>query len=161
MRILLFVHMSIIIILNLSHQRQSSSLSRLVHMNLHQSVKHLRHFALRIHTHVRYFYLTISSQINMHAHHRHFRSSSLYRHLKIWHHIFRHRSYLESQKISSRNCRNWTKFIRTMTNLRIQTIILTSNWKSSSISVNLSTYHHMRTWKKRHSCLQNVHCLSL
>jgi hypothetical protein len=45
-----------------------------------------------------------------------------------------------------------------MKNSRVQTIILTSNWKSSSISVNVSNYHHMRTWKKCFSCLRNVHC---
>jgi hypothetical protein len=55
MRILSFVHMSIIIILNLNHQRQSLSLFQFVHINLHQSIKHFRHFALRINTHVRFF----------------------------------------------------------------------------------------------------------
>jgi hypothetical protein len=96
----------------------------------------------------------------MHAHHRHLRSSSLHRHLEIWHHIHhmsRHRSYFESQRFSSRNCRNWTKSIRLMRNSRIQTIILTSNWESFSINVNVSNYHHMRTWKKCLSCLRNVH----
>jgi hypothetical protein len=80
MRILSLIHMSICIILNLSHQRQLSSLFQLVHMNLHQTVKHLRYFALKINTHVRFFYLTISSRINMHAHHRHLRFSLLHRH---------------------------------------------------------------------------------
>jgi hypothetical protein len=159
MRILSFVSMSIIIILNLSHQHQLSSLFRFVHLNLHQSVNHFRHFALRISTHARSLYLSISSRISMHAHHRHLRSSSLHRHLEIWHHMLRHRSYFESQKIFSRNCRNWTKFIRSMRNSWIQTIILTSNWGFSSISVNVSNYHHMRTWKKRHSCLRNEHYL--
>ncbi len=94
----------------------------------------------------------------MHAHHRHLRFSSLHRHFEIWHHMSRHQSCLESQRVSSKNCRNWTKFIRLMRNSWIQTIILTSNWELSSISVNVSNYHHMRTWKKRHSCLRNVHC---
>ncbi len=152
MRILSFVSMSIIIILNLSHQHQLSSLLRFAHLNLHQSVKHLEHFALKINTHVRSFYLT-SFRISMHAHHRHFRFLFLHRH-----HMLRHRSWLESQRISSRNCRNWTKFIRSRRNSRIQTIILTSSWEFSSINVNVSNYHHMRTWKKRHSCLRNVHC---
>jgi hypothetical protein len=52
----------------------------------------------------------------------------------------------------------WTKSIRSRRNSRIQTIILTSSWKFSSINVNVSNYHHMRSWKKRHSCLRNVHC---
>jgi hypothetical protein len=101
MRILSYVSMSITIILNLSHQHQLSSLLRLVHLNLHQSVKHLRHFALKINTHVRFHYLSISSRLSMHAHHRHLRSSSLHRH-----HMLRHRSCFESQRVSSRNCRN-------------------------------------------------------
>ncbi len=145
MRILSFVQMSIIIILNLSHQRQSLSLSRFVHINLHQSIKHFKHFALKINTHVRFLYLTISFWINMHVYHRHFRSSALHRHLKIWHHMFRHRSYFESQSISSRNYRNLIKFIQMMKNSRIQTIILISNWKSFLINANVSNYHHMRT----------------
>jgi hypothetical protein len=158
MRILSFVlNMSIVIILNLNHQHQLFSLSRFVHLNLHQSVKYLRHLALRINTHVRFLYLSISFRISMHAYHHHLRFLSLHRHLEIWHHMSRHRSYLESQRISSRNCRNWTKFIRWTRNSRIQTTILTSNWKSSSISVNALNYHHMRTWKKRHSCLRNEH----
>jgi hypothetical protein len=157
MHILSFVNMSITIILNLSHQRQLSSLSRFVHLNLRQSVKHFRHFALKINTHVRFFYLA-SFWISMHAHHHHSRSSSLHRHFEIWHHMLRHRLYLESQRISSRDCRNWTKFIRSMRNSQIQTIILISNWESFSINVNVSNYHHMRTWKRRFSCLRNVHC---
>jgi hypothetical protein len=71
--------------------------------------------------------------------------------------MLRHWSCLDSQKVSSRNCRNWTKFIRLMRNSRIQTIILTSNWEFSLINVDVSNYHHMRTWKKRHSCLRNEH----
>jgi hypothetical protein len=64
MRILSFVFsMSIAIILNLSYQRQLSSLSRFVHLNLHQSIKHLKHLALKISTHVRSSYLTISFRI--------------------------------------------------------------------------------------------------
>jgi hypothetical protein len=153
MRILSFVSMSIIIILNLSHQHQLFSLFQFAHLNLHQSVKHLKHFALRINTHVRFSYL-ISFWINMHAHHRHLRFSSLHRH-----HTSRHRSCLESQKVSLRNCRNWTKSIRSRRNSRVQTIILTSNWEFSSINVNVSNYHYMRTWEKRHSCLRDVHCL--
>jgi hypothetical protein len=151
MRILSFVNMNIIII-NLNHQHQWF-LFRFVHLSLHQSVNHLKHFALKISTHVRSLYLTISSRISMHAHHR-----DLSFHLEIWHHMSRHRSYFESQRVSSRNCRNWTKFIRSMRNSRIQTIILTSNWESFSINVNVSNYHYIRTWKKRHSCLRNVHC---
>jgi hypothetical protein len=157
-RIMSFVNMSIIIILNLSHQHQLFSLSRFVHLNLHQSVNHFRHFASRINTHARFLYLSISSRISMHAHHRHLRFSFLHRHLKIWHHMLRHRSYFESQKVFSRNCRNWTKFIQSMKNSRVQTIILTSNWESFSINSDVQNYHHMHTWKKRHSCLQNVHC---
>jgi hypothetical protein len=161
MRILSFVSMSMSIILNRSHQHQLFLLSRFVHLNLHQSIKHLRHFALRISTHVRSLYLWISSRISMHAHHRHLRFSSLHRHLEIWHHMHhtsRHRSCLASQRTSSRNCRNWTKFIRSMKNSRVQTIILTSNWESSSININVSNYHHMRTWKKCFLCLRNMHC---
>jgi hypothetical protein len=112
MRILSFVlSSSIAIILNLSHQHQLLSLSRFVHMNLHQSVKHmhLRHLALRISTHVRFFFLTISSRISMHAHHHHLKSSSLHRHFEISHRMSQHRSCFESQRVSSRNCRNWTK----------------------------------------------------
>jgi hypothetical protein len=127
MHIQLFVSMSIIIIMNLSHQHQLLSLSRFVHLNLHQSIKYFRHFALRISTHVRSLYLSISSRINMHAHRRHLRSSFLHRHLEIWHHMSRHQSYFDSQKVSSRNCRNWTKSIRSMKNSRVQTIISTSN----------------------------------
>jgi hypothetical protein len=144
--------------MNLNHQHQLFSLSRFVHLNLHQLINHFKHFALKINTHVRSFYSTISFRINMHAHLRHLRSSSLHRHFEIWYHMFRHWSYFKSQRVSSRNCRNWIKFIRSMKNSRIQTIILTSNWESFSISVNVSNYHHMRTWKKRHSCLRNVHC---
>jgi hypothetical protein len=153
MRILSFVSMSMSIILNRSHQHQLSSLFRFAHLNLHQSVKRLR-----INRYVRFLYLSISFRISMHAHRHHLIFSSLHRHLEIWHHTFRHRSCLESQRISSRNCRNWTKFIRSMKNSRVQTIILTSNWKSFSINVNVSNYHHMRTWKKCLSCLRNVHC---
>jgi hypothetical protein len=152
MRILSFVNMSIII-MNLSHQHQLL-LSWFVHLNLHQSVKCFRHFALKINTHVWSFYLTISFRINMHTHHRH-----LNRHFEIWHHMSRHRSYLESQRVSSRNCRNWTKSIRSIRNSRIQTIILISNWKSFSINADVSNYHHMCTWKKRYLCLRNMHCL--
>jgi hypothetical protein len=101
MHILSFVNMSIII-MNLSHQHQLS-LSRFVHSNLHQSVNHLRHLALRINTHARSFCLSISFRISMHAHHRHLRFS---RHFEIRHHMSRHRSCLESQRVSSRNCRN-------------------------------------------------------
>jgi hypothetical protein len=154
MRILSFVNMSIII-MNLSHQHQLS-LSRFVHSNLYQSVSYLKHFALRISTHARFLCLSISFQISMHAHYRHLRSS---RHFEIWHHMLRHWSCFESQRVFLRNCRNWTKFIRLMKNLRIQTITLTSNWEFSSINVNVSNYHHMLTWKKRYSCLRNVHCL--
>jgi hypothetical protein len=156
MRILSFVlSMSIIIILNLSHQRQLFSSFRLVHLNLHQSVKHLRHLALKINRHVWFLYLTISSRINIHAHHRHLKSSSLHWHVETWHYMFRYQSYLESQRISSKNCRNWTKFIRLMRNSRIQTIILITNWESFLINANVSNYYHMRTWKKRHSCLRD------
>jgi hypothetical protein len=156
MRILFFVlSMSIFILLNLSHQRQLFSLSRFVHLNLHQSVKHLRHFALKISTQVRSSYLTILFRISMHTHHHHLKSSSLHRHFEIWHHMSRHRSYFESQRLSSRNCRNWTEFIQTTRNSRVQRTILTSNWESSSINVNVSNNHHMRTWKKRHSCLRD------
>jgi hypothetical protein len=158
MRILSFVSMSTIIILNLSHQHQLFSLFRFVHLNLHESVKHLRHFALRINTHVRSHYLSILFRISMYAHHYHLRSSSLHQHLETRHHTFRHRSCFESQRIFSRNCRNWTKFIDSRRNSRVQTIILTSSWEFSSISVNVSNYHHMRKWKKRHSCLRDVHC---
>jgi hypothetical protein len=154
MRILSFVNMNIII-MNLNHQHQLS-LFRFVHSNLHQSVSHLKHFALRISMHARSLCLSISFRISMHAHHRHFRSS---RHFEIWHHMSRHRSCLESQLISSRNCRNESKSIRLMRNSRVQTITLTSNWEFSSINVNVSNYHHMFTWRKRHSCLRNVHCL--
>jgi hypothetical protein len=149
--------MNIIIILNLNHQRQSSSQSRFVHLNLHQSIKHLRHLELKISTHVWSFYLTISFRISMHAHHRHLKSSSLYRLFEIWHYMSWHWSFLESQKVSTRNCRNLTKFIRTMRNSKVQTITSISNWESFSINTNVSNYHHMRTWKKRHSCLSNVH----
>jgi hypothetical protein len=159
MRILSFVSMNTNIILNLSHQHQLSSLSRLVHLNLHQSVKHLKHFALRINTHVRFDYLSTSFRISMHAHHCHLRYSFLHQHLEIRHHTSRHRSGFESQRISSRNCRNWTQSIRSRRNSRVQTITLTSSWEFSSISVNVSNYHHMRTWQKRHSCLRDVHCL--
>jgi hypothetical protein len=134
-------------------------LTRFVHLNLHQSVKHLRHLVLRINTHVRFFFLTISFRINMHAHHRQLKFSYLHRHFEIWHHMSRHRSYFESQRISSRNCRNWTKFIQKTKNSRIQTITLISNWKSSSINANMSNCHYMRTWKKRHLCLRNEHYL--
>jgi hypothetical protein len=103
-------------------------------------------------------YLTLSL-FNMHAHLHDLKFSSLHRHLEIWHYMLRHRSYFESQRVSSRNCRNWTKSIRTTKNSRIQTTILTSNWRFSSISVNVSNYHHMRTWKKRHSCLRKKHYL--
>jgi hypothetical protein len=119
--------------------------------------KHLKHLALRINTHVRSFYLLISFRINMHAHHHHLKSSFLHRHLEISHRMSRHRSCLDSQRTFSRNCRNWTKFIRRTRNSRIQTITLTSNWKSSSINVNVSNYHRMRTWKKRHLCWRNEH----
>jgi hypothetical protein len=162
MSILSFVSMSMFIILNRSHQHQLFSLFRFVHLNLHQLIKHFRHLALKINTHVRFLYLLISFRISMHAHHRHLRFSFLHRHLEIWHHMHhmsRHRSYFESQKISSRNCRNWTKFIRRMRNSQVQTIILTSNWEFFSISVDVSNYHHMRTWKKCLSCLRNVHYL--
>ncbi len=89
-----------------SHQHQLFSLSRFVHLNLHQSVKHLRHFALRINTHARSHYLSISFRISMHAHHRYLRFSFLHQHLEIRHHTSRHRLCFESQRISSRNCRN-------------------------------------------------------
>ncbi len=72
MRILSFVNMSIIIIMNLSNQHQLFSLFRFVLLNLHQLVNHLRHLALRINTHVSFFYSTISFRISMHAHFRHF-----------------------------------------------------------------------------------------
>jgi hypothetical protein len=158
MRILSFVfNMHILIILNLNHQHQLSSLSRFLHLNLHQSVNHFKHFALKINTHVSFFYLTILFRINMHVHHHHLRFSSLHWHFEIWHYMSQHRSYIESQKVSSRNCRNWTKFIRWTRNSRIQTTTLISNWESSSINVNVSNCHHMSTWKKRHSCLQNEH----
>jgi hypothetical protein len=157
MHILSFVNMSITIIMNLSHQHQLFSLLQFVHLNLHQLVNYLRHFALRINTRVQSSYSTISFRISMRARLRHLRFSLLHRHLRIWHHMSRHRSYFESQRVFSRNCRNWTKFIRLMRNSRIQTIILISNWEFSLISVNVSKYHHMRTWKKRHSCLRNEH----
>jgi hypothetical protein len=143
--------------MNLNHQHQLSSLFRFVHLNLHQLINHFKHFALKISTHVRSSYLTISSRISMHTHHRYFRSLLLHRHFEIWYHMLRHRSYFESQRISSRKRRNWTKFIRSMRNSRIQTITLTSNWESFSINANVSNYHHMCTWKKRHSCLRDVH----
>jgi hypothetical protein len=158
MRTLTFVFsLSIIINLNLNHQHQSLSLSRFVHLNLHQSIKHFKHFVLRINTHARLFYLSISSRISMHAHHRYLKFSSLHRHFEIWHHMSRHWSYLESQKVFSRNCRNWTKFIRRTRNSKVQTIILILNWESSLINVNVSNYHRIRTWKKRHLCLRNEH----
>jgi hypothetical protein len=118
MRILSFVSMSIIIILNLNPQHQLSSLSRLVYLNLYQSVKHFRHFALRINTYVRFFYLTTLFRINMHAHHHSLKFWFLHQYLETWHHICRHSSYFESHRISSRNCRNWTEFIRSMRNSR-------------------------------------------
>ncbi len=130
---------------------------RFDHLNLNQSINHLRHFALMISTHVRFFYSTISFRINMHADHRHLRFSSLHRHLEIWHHMSRYRLYFKSQKAFSRNCHNWTKSIQSMRNSRIQTIILISNWESFSINADVSNYHHMRTWKKGHLCLRNVH----
>jgi hypothetical protein len=159
MHILSFVNMSITIIMNLSHQHQLFSLSRFVHLNLHQLIKQFKHFAFKINTHVRLFYLTISFWISMHAHHHHLKFSSLHRHFEIWHRMSRHRSYLRSQKIFARNCRNWTKYIQSMKNSRVQTIILTSNWEFSLISVNVSSYHHICTWKKRHLCLRDVHYL--
>jgi hypothetical protein len=116
MCILSFVSVNIIIIMNLNHQHQLFSLCWFVHLNLRQSVNYFKYFALKISTHVRFLYSTILFRINMHVHHRHF---SLYRHFEIWHHMSRHRSYLESQKVSSRNCRNWIKFIRSMKNSRI------------------------------------------
>jgi hypothetical protein len=127
MHILSFVSMSIFIIMNLSHQHQLFSLSRFAHLNRHQLINHFRHLVLKISTHVRFFYLTISFRINMRVHLRHLRFSSLHRHFRIWHHMFRRVSYLKPQRIFSKNCRNWTKSIRTMKNSRIQTITLTSN----------------------------------
>jgi hypothetical protein len=143
MFILSFVlNTSITIILNLNHRHQLYSLSWLLHLNLNQSVKHLWHFVLRI---------------NIHAHHHHLRSSSLHQHFRIWHHMFRHRFHLDFRRSSSKNCRNWTKFIRTMRNSKIQTIISTSNWESFTTNVDASNYHHMRTWKRHHSYLRNEH----
>jgi hypothetical protein len=67
-RILSFVNMSIIIIMNLNHQHQLLSLLRFVHLNLHQLVNHFKHLALRINTHVWFFYSIISFRMNIHAH---------------------------------------------------------------------------------------------
>ncbi len=118
MRILRFVINSSIVIILILHSFNSHHLIlfRFVHLNLQQSVNH---FVLRINMRVSLFYLHLS-RINMLVLHRHL--WFLLRSFKIQSmRIIMNRHNLDSYKTSSRNCRNWTKFIKMTKNLKTQT----------------------------------------
>jgi hypothetical protein len=125
MHISRFVFNSNIIIILILHSLNShhlSQLSRFVFLNLS-----INQFVLRISMLVSLFYLHLF-RINMLVLHHHL--WSLHQSFEIQHQsmkIIMIRHNLDLYKIFSKNCRNWTKFIKTTRNSRTQTTISNSS----------------------------------